>query len=382
MYTTGLLKPVGRVRMLSVLNLAVGLCLATPGHYAHANEPAPVTVVEVSNQPLLETIPLSGTITAERNSSLSSRISGLVATVAVDAGDRVATGEMLIQLDTALAELALARTKAAVEEARAQLDEARRLREEARKLQGSRTIPETQVRAAEAEATIREAALQRLQVEQSEQAERLRRHTLVAPFPGVIARKLTEAGEWIDTGTPVLELVETDKLRLDVRAPQRLYQSIRATMPVTVRSEILGKNKLSGKVQTLVPVSDPTARTFLVRIQVDNPDNLLIPGMSAQAIFDIGTGEHGLIIPRDAVTQLPNGTNSVWVVNQAGDKTTASRMQVKLGRSIAGNVEVRAGLTAGQTIVLEGNEVLSQDQAVRILNPDRPAKMRSRQNDN
>ncbi len=381
MYITGLLASARRLQALQVPNLTIGLCLAVFTHSAHADEAAPVTVVEVHSQPLVETISLNGTITAERNSSLSSRVSGLVDTVAVDAGDQVTVGETLIQLDTALAELALARTRAAVEEARAQLDEARRLRDEARKLQGSRTIPETQVRATEAEVAIREAALQRLQVEQSEQAERLRRHTLVAPFAGVIANKLTETGEWINTGTPVLELVETERLRLDVRAPQRLHQSIRAMMPVTVRSEVLGKDEISGEVQTLVPVNDPDVRTFLVRIQIDNRDNLLMPGMSAQAIFDIGTDESGLLIPRDAVTQQPNGTSSVWVIKQSDDKATVSRMQVKLGRTLSDNVEVREGLTAGQSIVLEGNEVLSEGQPVRILNPDRTAEIRSQQND-
>lgn len=381
MYITGLLASARRLQALQGPNLTIGLCLAIFAHSAHADEAAPVTVVEVHSQPLVETISLNGTITAERNSSLSSRVSGLVDSVAVDAGDQVTVGETLIQLDTALAELALARTRAAVEEARAQLDEARRLRDEARKLQGSRTIPETQVRATEAEVAIREAALQRLQVEQSEQAERLRRHTLVAPFAGVIANKLTESGEWIDTGTPVLELVETERLRLDVRAPQRLHQSIRATMPVTVRSEVLGKDEISGEVQTLVPVNDPDVRTFLVRIQIDNRDNLLMPGMSAQAIFEIGTDESGLLIPRDAVTQQPNGTSSVWVIKQSDDKATVSRMQVKLGRALSDNVEVRAGLTAGQRIILEGNEVLSEGQPVRILNPDRAAEIRSQQND-
>lgn len=364
---TGLTQSTAIARRLLILILAMSFSIALPGRSPDAADAAPVTVTKVRSRPLVETIPLAGTVTAERNSSLSVRVSGLVASVAVDAGDQVSAGDVLLELDTDLAQLALAGTEASVQEARAQLAEAERLRDEARKLEGSRTIPETQVRATEAEVAIRRAALQRLQAEQREQAERLRRHTLVAPFDGVIASKLTETGEWVDTGTAVLELVETDRLRLDVRAPQKLYQSISEAMPVIVRSEALSRQELEGEVRARVPVNDPAARTFLVRIHIEDPENLLVPGMSAQAYFDIGTGETGIVIPRDAVVRLSDGSTNVWTVKKVDNEMIASRLQVKLGKIMSDRVEVREGLSAGQTIIVRGSEVLSEGQAVRIV---------------
>ncbi len=357
----GLMKSAASLRVL----LLTGLVLTS--QQGRADEAAPVAVATASEAQLSEQLALSGTVTAERNSALSVRVSGLVAQVEVDAGDRVSAGDRLLQLDTKLAELALARADAAVDEAKAQLAEAKRLRNEARQLEDSRTIPETQVRAAEAQVAIRQAAVTRLQAERDEQAERLRRHEVVAPFAGVIARKLTEIGEWVDTGTPVLELVETDRLRLDVRAPQRLYQSLDEAMPVTVRSEALPGRELDGQVHARVPVNDPTARTFLVRVHINDDDHLLLPGMSAQAQFTIGTGERGIVIPRDAVIRLPNGTTNVWVIKQDEDKRIANRRQVKLGRMMADRVEVSDGLDEGQSVVVRGNEVLNEGQRVRIV---------------
>ncbi len=285
--------------VISIVCLIVCSVCTTVVQAADANSGAPVTVVTVNKESIVETVPLTGTITSERSSALSPRVSGLVAEVDVDAGHEVRQGETLIQLDTELAELALARAEAAVSEARAQLDEAIRLRDEARKLLDSRNIPETQVRAAEAEVAIRQAALERLQVEAREQRERLQRHAIVAPFDAVVSRKLTEVGEWVDTGTPVLELVDTEYLRLDVQAPQDLYQAIKPEMPVTVRMDALADTTFDGTVSATVPVNDPAARTFLVRVSLDNTAGKLATGMSARAIFRIDSKQTGLVLPRD-----------------------------------------------------------------------------------
>lgn len=353
-------------RLLAFI-LAYGLS-TTLVHAQAANGGAPVTVVTVSEQSIVETVPLTGTVTSERSSALSPRVSGLVDEVRVDAGDEVNRGDTLIQLDTELSKLALERTEAAVTEAQAQLDEAIRLRDEARKLLDSQNIPETQVRAAEAEVAIRRAAFERLQVEAREQRERLQRHAVIAPYDAVVSRKLTEAGEWVDTGTPVLELVETDRLRLDVQAPQNLYQSIHADMPVTVRMDTFKDETFDATVQAKVPVNDPSARTFLVRVGLDNTAGRLTPGMSAQAFFRIDRDKTGLVLPRDSIVRLPDGTNNVWVVSQNDSgQTVANKRQVQLGKIMADEVVIESGLEPGQQVVLRGNEVLSDGQRVKVI---------------
>jgi len=336
--------------------------------FADNGNPAPVTSATVAEEPLIEIVPLTGTITSERSSELSPRISGLVSAVHVDAGDRVKKRDVLIELDEELAELALARARAAVSEAQARLDEAIRLRDEARRLAASRNIPETQLKAAEAEVEISRAALKRLEVESREQQKRLQRHTIIAPFDAVVSRKLTEAGEWVDTGTAVLELVETQRLRLDVQAPQHLYRTIHDGMPVEIRLEAMPDRSLQGRVRTRVPVTEPTMRTFLVRIDLQQSADRLAPGMSARALFRIDDDRRGLVLPRDAVVRLPDGTAVVWRIDENDDgHPAASQVQVKLGKVMANKVEIRAGLSVGQRVVLHGNEVLSDGQPVRII---------------
>jgi RND family efflux transporter MFP subunit len=327
---------------------------------------APVTVVIAAAAPVEESLALTGTVTSERSAALSPRVSGLVAAVNVDAGATVKTGDVLLELDAALARLALARADAGLAEARARQAEAARLREEARQQVERRLVPQTRLLAAEAELRIASATVERLQAERRQQAELVARHTVVAPFAGTVSRKLAEAGEWVETGTAVLELVDTHRLRLDLQAPQERYHQIETGAPVSVRADAVGGRTFNGTVTAKVPVKNPAARTFLVRVRVEDADGNLTPGMSAEALLDLRGSGSAVVLPRDAIVRYPDGTSRVWIVN-GGSPPSVSAHRVELGRNLAGGIEVRGGLPAGSRVVLRGNETLRDGQAVRVV---------------
>ncbi|NIO43215.1 MAG: efflux RND transporter periplasmic adaptor subunit [Burkholderiales bacterium] len=325
----------------------------------------PVTVALVESARVSDELRLTGTVTSERTAALSTQVSGLVKRVRVDAGDRVAAGKALINLDATMAKLALERSGAAVEEARAQLAEQQRLYDEAKEMFNRGLVPETRKHAAEAEWRVASARVERLAAEQREQQEIVRRHTLVAPFSGVVSNRYTDPGEWVETGTPVLELVDLRRLRIDVQVPQERYEQIAVGSSVKVEVDTLLGEQLEGKVSVRVPVKDPNARTFLVRVTVKGASKLMTPGMSAWVIFPL-SGASAVRVPRDAIVRKSDGSTTVWVVND-GDTTIVSERQVRLGRSLRNWVDVHGGLEAGMRIVVRGNETLTEGQQVRIL---------------
>lgn len=333
---------------------------------AHAQNASPVTVAVVEKAQSEDEMRLTGTVTSERTASLSPRVSGLVKRVRVDAGDRVAAGKALVDLDSTLARLALDRTAAAVGEARAQLSEQQRLYAEARQMFERGLVPETRMHAAEAERRVAAARVERLAAEQKEQREIVRRHTLVAPFSGVVSSRRTDPGEWVETGTAVLELVDMQRLRIDVQVPQERYARISVGSAVKVELDAIVGSPLDGKVVARVPVNDPGARTFLVRVTVNEGSKVMTPGMSAQVVFPLAGASSVVRVPRDAILRKPDGTTTVWVVND-GDPPTVSERPVQLGRSLRDWVDVRSGLDAGMRIVVRGNETLTEGQQVRIL---------------
>ncbi len=332
-----------------------------------AQQPVPVVVAVVERARTDRDLKLTGTVTAERAASLSPRVSGLVARVHVDAGDRVAAGRTLVELDAELAKLALERAQAALAEARAQLAENERLHQEAASLVAKGFLPQTRLHAAEAERRVAAAAVERLEAERRQQAEIVRRHSVVAPFAGVVSRKLTDAGEWVQTGTPVLELVDTARLRVDVQVPQEHYRAISVGTPARVQLDAQAGRVLQGKVIARVPVNNPGARTFLARIEVTRGNMQVTPGMSAQVNLALRGEEKVVRVPRDAILRRADGSTSVWVAGE-GETTTVTQRPVQIGRSLRDTVDVYSGLDAGVRVVVRGNETLTEGQRVRVLN--------------
>ena len=96
----------------------------------------------------------------------------------------------------------------------------------------------------------------------------------------------------------------------------------------------------------------------------------MLPGMSARAHFRMDTGKRGITVPRDAVLRYSDGRVIVWVVQDGNGQPTAAERRVAAGLSFAGRVEIREGLSAGERVVIKGNESLRSGQAVTILDED------------
>ena len=158
-----------------------------------AFEPAaarePVSLVTVESRQLEERLPLTGTLTAKRAALLSTSVSGLVTTLNVDLGDRMEQGDVLLELDSELNRLALEGARAAAAEAEATLADARRRLEEASTLAARQSIAATQVRGLESEVEVARSSLAGARAEARRQSALLARHSLKAPFDGVISQK-------------------------------------------------------------------------------------------------------------------------------------------------------------------------------------------------
>ncbi len=324
---------------------------------------AKVTVAAAVRGEVVEIVTLTGTVTAERRSSLSARTTGLVSSVAVDEGSRVEKGEVILALDATLAELALEGTTEAVREAVAQLEETRRLSEEGATLVKSGGLPTTEASARAAALRVQRAAVRQLDVDRREQAEVVARHRLIAPFAGVISEKMAEVGEWVETGVPVLELVEVDAVRFDVRAPQEFYAAMKEGSVATVRLDSGIGETFSAKIAVRVPVKDEITRTFLVRLDVEADSEVMAPGVSGTAEFQLASGGDAVTIPRDAIVRQPDGSVGVWVVSDG----VAVARAVEIGSRMGETVEVRSGVEAGEQVVVRGNESLQPGQPLEVV---------------
>ena len=336
---------------------------------------APVRVEPVSDRTIVSQINVTGTVTSPRTAVLSTAVAGLVSELTTDEGRRVEAGDVLLELDSELAQLALERAVAEVRQREIALEDAKRRFTEAEQVGTQRGIARTQIESLRAEVTSDEAALVASQAAAREQRAVVERHTLKAPFAGVISERLAELGEWVNPGDGLLELVATDNLRFDFRVGQENFAAIAPQIPVEITLDALPGRSLSGRVDTIVPVKNPGARTFLVRVLADSDaagDPLgITPGMSVRGKLDIDTGRSGVVVSRDAILRFPDGRVTVWVVDPGGDVPVVRERIVQTGFEFSGVVEVTEGLAAGDLVVVRGNETLQDGQAVLILADDR-----------
>ncbi|WP_081939678.1 efflux RND transporter periplasmic adaptor subunit [Alcanivorax nanhaiticus] len=243
---------------------------------------------------------------------------------------------------------------------------------EASSLIAKRSIAASEVRSLEAQVEAGKAALAASQADVGRQQALLARHTLKAPFSGVISGKLTEVGEWITPGTPVFDLVGTGQLHADFAVPQRYYSQISSQTALTVRQENAPSNNLltdtagiPATISAIVPVSDPSARTFILRASIDAEG--LTPGMGVFGSLAIQSQQAEPVVPRDALLRDVQGNVSVWLaVEDEEHGLVAQRREIKVRPGQSDPVIVTDGLRQGDQVVIRGNESLREGDAVLV----------------
>lgn len=355
-------------RLPALLNraaLTALACMLTVSQ-ALAQTAIPVGVAIAERQVIFQAIPMSGSVTSPRSARLSAAISGQVHRLDVDAGFKVTRGDVLLELDPELAELDLKSAQARLLQDRRNLDDSRRRLREARELIPQASIAESTVRDLEAEVALDEAAVEQMAAEAARQQAILARHQLRAPFDGVVSAKLTELGEWVTPGTPVLALVATQGLRLDFSVAEDFLTDIRPGAEVRYTLGARSSAAYRGEVDTIVPVTDPGARTFLLRVMPGPDAPPLRPGMSVSAALSLPTGRDGVVVPRDALLRYSDGRTVIWVLEGDPATPTVREQPVQTGLQFNGLIEIRSGLEAGANVVVEGNEALRNDQRVTV----------------
>ena len=330
----------------------------------------PVRIARVQELPATTELRLTGTVVAPTRSEISSQVDGLVAEINADIGDEVAAGETIVRLDHELATIDVARAEAAVSEAQARKNEAKRRVDEARRLIDSKHISATELAARDAELAAQFAVLATRRSELRRLRKVLELHTIRAPFDGVVTERNVDKGAWINRGTTLVDLLNLDKLRVEIAVPQSNFLTIGRGTPVDLSFESLPGVLVQAAVTNIVPELDDASRSFPALIELENPERKLTPGMSARATFyfDETAGTKSVAVPRDAVVLNSNGKETVWVVDTNDNQTKVRDVTIVTGTPIGAFVTIKAGeLQPGMHVVIRGNEILKRNQTVRIV---------------
>ena len=348
--------------LLIALTLMAGLAISSQSVLAQMK----VRVEPVVRAPIMEHLPVSGSIISPRASDLAAQQSGLVEVIHAEAGDVVEEDQVLLELDADLAELELQRLEAMHQESRLLFDEARRLADEARRLIDARNISQSEYSARLANEAAEQSRVQQLNLGIQAQELRIERHKLRAPFGGVISERHADEGEWLEATSAAYRLVQMDPLRVIARVPERYFNEVRSGTPVTISVDARPGEIINARVDTVVAATDVNNRSFTVRLDISNTHSQLAPGMSAHLEFSLGEDAERAVqqVVADAIVRRADGSTTVWVVRDG----LALAIPVILGRRNGQWVEVISDqLRDNDQAVTLGNESLQPGQAVTAV---------------
>ncbi|WP_231658955.1 MULTISPECIES: efflux RND transporter periplasmic adaptor subunit [Pseudoalteromonas] len=341
------------------------VCLMLFSAFSSAAETVNVVTQQVEQQQLAPKVTLTGSLKAQRHAQLSVLAEGVVTDIYAEAGQYLKQGEPLLALDSALIKAQLQANKAAVARAQVTVDDAKRRYTEAQSLSKQKLFAETELAQRYAAVKGAQASLLEAQANETYQQQLLVRHQLVAPFSGIIAKRMVNVGEWVTRGQSAFELVNNDKLWLDLYMPQEHFAAIDIETIVEVYLASRPNEAFTATVIAKVPVINITHRSFLLRLQLNNTGDLQV-GLSASAAVSLKpTAKASVVIDRDALLRHPDGGFSVFTVLEG----VAVRQSVQVGARMNSQVEVIEGLKAGQWVVTQGNELLQDGQAVKAISP-------------
>lgn len=320
---------------------------ASPGGGKPKMVPA-VAVAPVKRAPIAQTLQLTGTVEPVRTARLASPVEGPVQTLWVREGDTVKGGTVLLDIGRKGA------VNAQLAAAREYLQNRELELERVGKLVVEGAVPESELDAAQAQ--YENARAQYARASEASGDFRIR-----APWRGIVSEVLVKEGDFVVPRAQLLHMYDPLRLIVVSSVPETRAHRIRDRAPVEVRFDAYPGRTCRGTVSRVYPRLDPKTRTRTFEITVDDTVPL-IPGMFARLAVETGRADSALVVPENAVATTPKGKQVAWLV---ANKKVSAR-PVTTGIQADDMIEITGGLSAGEVVVVAGNEKLKDGAQVRI----------------
>ena len=316
---------------------------------------AHIAVVQKTVLPVIATAP--GSVIAEQQAQIASRLMGFIREINVQEGQSVVKGQRLFTVDPSDIQGQVSQAKAGLAQAEAGLADAKNDYRRFGTLYKEEAIPKQQwdkirlqYQVAQQQAVAARAGL-------NTAAGQMRYATLTAPFAGIITQKLANVGDLATPGKPVLMLENQSRLQVQTNVSSDVFSHLKMGDSVSLQSAD-SSTAVTGKIARLVSAADPATRTYLVKIDLPQGAQLK-SGMYVLVSFPTGQRE-GVRVPKSAVLDRA-GITGVFVVDSQG---IAHYRMVRVGDSSDGLVEIQAGLSPGEHVVTSATEQLQSGDKI------------------
>jgi membrane fusion protein, multidrug efflux system len=310
-----------------------------------SSQPASVTLAAVRSERVSQKLEALGNARANESVDISTKSSNGVTAVTFRDGERVKRGQVLVQLDNAQARADVAEAQAALTESESQYNRSRELLNTQALSKSSfdqlvATLAANRARLAAAQARLEDTVIR-------------------APFSGRVGLRRVSVGTLISPGDVITTLDDTSVIKLDFSVPENFLAGLREGLSIRATAPAFPGRSFAGSVSSIDSRVDMNTRSVTVRALLANEDGALKPGMFLNVSLANDERE-ALVIPEEALT--PEAERQyVFVVSEG----KVSRREVRIGGRRPGSVEVLAGVSAGERVIVEGTQKVRDGASVQ-----------------
>jgi HlyD family secretion protein len=312
---------------------------------------------------------------ARTKASVSAKIAGRLVSLRVSEGSFLRSGEVIAQLESADYEAVLGSATAEVRRVTAESEQAKRDLTRARSLRDQGVLSAVEVENAETRAGVLEAQLASARAQVRLATANLENTRVRAPFDGTVLRKDAEVGEIVApssaggglTRTAIVTMADLTTLEVEADVNEAFISQVRNGQPASITLDAYPDTSFAGRVRQVVPTADRQRATVLVKVAILDRDPRVLPEMQARVVFvaerdsTLAASPRRVTVPPAAVVEV-NGTKSVWIVEEGRARVRV----ITVGAERDDAVEIRTGLSGGETVIVSPPAGLSEGGRVRV----------------
>ena len=365
------------LRCLTGLALVLSLSACTGESPPPPRGKPEVTVVTLQPEAVTLTRELPGRVSPFLVAEVRPQVGGLVRERLFEEGSRVEAGQPLYQLDDASWRAEVESARAALKRAQATLQAAKLRAARAAELAAKKLIAAQDNETAAAELATAQADVGVARAELQRREVNLGYARILAPIGGRIGKSSVTQGALVTANqdSALATIQQLDPIYVDLTQSSAELLQLRkqieagrldadAGLPVRILLEDGSPYPHDGKLAFTDLSVDPATGSYALRVEVANPDELLLPGMFVRAEIGLGQSGSALLVPQPAVQRDPKGGAFVWVVGADGK---VARRDLKVSRTLGDRWLVDGGLDAGERVIVEGVQKVRPDAEVTAV---------------
>ncbi len=307
----------------------------------------PVSVTVVEPVIIRDVVFLPGETEAYEDVKVAANAAGRVEWIGPREGQTVEKGALLAKIDVSA-------HKAALEHAKAAYRLANDLCERRRRLYANKIIAKEELDQSETQLKLALTDLEQIKVKYNHGFPK-------SPITGIINHLYVDVGEYADTGKPIADIVNIDKIKINVRVPELDVRYVKKGQKTPVKIDAFPERPFIGTVDFVSFKADPATKTFLVRSVIDNPDHNIRPGMIGRVTFERRVIPDAVAVPLFAI--VDKGGERIVFLDKDG---VAESRSISVGVIEGDRVQITSGLEIGDHLIVKGHTEVEDGMRVTV----------------